>query len=729
MKNLLYLTIIISVFGISMVQAQPTGYYNGTENKQGQELKSALNDIISGHTVYSYFFSKEIFKLSDADPNTPGNIIEVYTGKSWPNNDYGSGGDQLNREHVWAKSHGNFDGEPPMESDVHNLKPSDASVNTDKSNLDFDNGGNPHSEAIGCFYDDDSWEPRDVEKGDIARIILYMDTRYEGENGELNLTAVDEVNTYPYAKHGKLSTLLQWNLQDPPDEFERNRNNVIYSFQQNRNPFIDNPYFAELIWNNGVLSTVSIGNVHQNPALPQAGQQVTISATITTTSGPISGATLKYGTSFTNLSQTLAMTSSGSTYSGVIPGQAEGATVYFQIVAQDNSGTNQTVVYNFYVPKTFSGTITKIYEIQGQTDISPYNGQVVSTTGIVTGNYGTNYFIQDGTGEWNGLFVYDGGRNPSIGDSVVVTGTIEEYYEKTELKNITGYYFISGNHPLPAPTVINCSQVGEAYEGVIIKVNNATCTDEDYMANYYMWTVNDGTGNLLVHNTAIYEFVPSQGEVYNVSAPLDYDFDEWKIQLRLGTDVQGGGGGDVTAPQISSVEAVTETVVKVQFSEDVDVTSAQNTANYSINNGVAVQQAAVHSIIKSQVFLTVSPLATGTYNLTIQNVADLAGNIMTTPVVTPFSAIFGLDEGLNGNLSRIYPNPTNGKINIEWVGEKTAEVTVSISGLAGNKVMTDQFNVNGSQVLSLDASNLESGLYLLEIRSEDSVYRTRIIIK
>ena len=729
MKKLLYLTIVISIMGISMIQAQPTGYYNGTENKQGQELKSALNDIISGHTVYSYFYSKEIFKLSDADPANPANIIEIYTGRSWPNDDYGSGGDQLNREHVWAKSHGNFDGEPPMESDVHNLKPSDASVNTDKSNLDFDNGGNPHSEAIGCFYDDDSWEPRDAEKGDVARIIFYMDTRYEGENGELNLTVVDEVNTYPYPKHGKLSTLLQWNLQDPPDDFERNRNNVIYSFQHNRNPFIDNPYLAELIWNNGELPTVAIGNVYQTPEIPVATQPVTISATLTSNAGAITGATLKYGTSFGNLSQTLNMTVNGSTYSATIPGQAQGSTIYFQITGQNSTGSSQSVVYNYYIPKVFTGTLTSIPDIQGTGDVSPFENQVVSTTGIVTANFGTAYFIQNGSGARKGLYVYDGGRNPSIGDSVIITGTIQEYYNKTEIKSITDYYFVSGNHPLPEPVYVVCGQAGEDYESVLIKVNNATCTMADYMSDYYMWTVNDGTGDLKVHNTAVYEFVPAQGEVYNVSGPLDYDFDEWKIQLRLSTDVEGGGGGDVTAPNVVSVEAVTATVVKVQFSEDVDVTSAQTVGNYTIDNGITVQQAAVHSIIKSQVFLTVSQLATGTYNLTIQNVADLAGNIMQGQVVTPFTAVFGINDGNQEIPFTVYPNPTSGKINIDWEGVHGGAITISISGLTGNVVHKEQMMINGNKTLNIDAGYLESGIYLLEIRDEDSVYRSRIIIK
>jgi endonuclease I len=727
MKKTIYLTIFLSFAGINFLLAQPTGYYNGTENKQGDELKAALNNVISGHTVYSYFFSKEIFKLSDADPNTPGNIIEIYTGKSWPNSDYGSGGDQLNREHVWAKSHGNFDGMQPMDGDVHNLKPSDASVNTDKSNLDFDNGGTVHPEATGCKWSDNNWEPRDEDKGDVARIIFYMDTRYEGENGEINLTAVDELNTYPMPEHGKLSTLLEWNLMDPPDEFERNRNNVIYSFQRNRNPFIDNPQFAELIWNSAIPSPVTIANVQQTPAIPVGNQPITISATISSSAGAITGSTLYYGTSWSNLGQTVAMQGSGSNYTANIPGQAQGSTIYFKIEAHDASNSSTTVIYNFYVPKTFTGTLTSIYDIQGQDPVSPYENQVVSVTGIVTGNYGTNYFIQDGSGAWNGLFIYDQGRNPSIGDSIIVTGTIQEYYEKTELGSITDYYFISGGHALPAPAVVTCSQAGEAFEGVLIKVINATCTDEDYMANYYMWNVNDGTGDLLVHNTNVFEYEPSEGEVYNISGPLDYDFDEWKVQIRLGTDVTGGGS-DVTAPFVTSLEVINDTLIKLEFNEEVEETSAETIANYSINNGITVVRAYVHGIVKSRVFVVTGFLAGGNHELTIINIGDLVGNIMPAAIVMPFSTSFGVGEDLSGKFS-VYPNPTDRIVNIEWGGQQSHPLSYYIYRMTGSKVMSGDLPDDGHGSIRIDVSVLPAGLYIFEMKSEASVERIKLMVR
>jgi len=718
--------LILLILNMMIVNAQPTGYYNQAAGLQGEELKEALNDIISGHTVYSYFYSKEIFKLSDADPQNPSNVIMVYTGRSHPNNDYGTGSDQLNREHVWAKSHGNFGDVQPMDGDVHNLKPVDASVNNDKSNLDYDMGGTQHPEATGCYYTDETWEPRDEVKGDIARILFYMDTRYQGENGELDLTLVDEIGTYPEPEHGKLSTLLQWNLQDPPDAFERNRNNVIYSFQKNRNPFIDDPNLAELIWNNAPLNSITISNVQQSPLVPHAGDPITISVTLTSSLGSITDATLSYGTSWSNLSESIDMDGSGNDFYAEIPGQPQGTTVYFQIEAQNSTETNTTVIYNFYVPKTFSGTITSIYDIQGQGASSPYDGQVVSTTGIVTGNFGSNYFIQDDPGEWNGLFVYDPGRNPSVGDSLVLTGTISEYYEKTEIKSITGYYFISSNHSLPPAVTIPCADAGEPYEGVLIRVQNAECTDANYQANYYMWTVNDGTADLLVHNTSVFEYEPVLGNSYVVTGPLDYDFDEWKIHLRFETDVQSGN--DITAPEVVSAAIVdnSDHVIKVEFSEPVDEATAEDLANYSIDNGISVLEANQHDLIKSQVFLTTDVLPEGSYELTIQNVTDLVGNVMETAVI-PFTST-AVEELSHDIQAYVYPNPSSDGFYIDLMGNKSRDVTVSLINVAGMKVYSADFHLSGNETLFINSGNISDGIYLLEIRSGDGISRSRVMV-
>lgn len=226
-----------------------TNYYQDAQGKTGAELKTALHTIIKNQTKLSYSSVTNALKETDQDPNNSNNVILLYTGRSQAKSSFGSGANNWNREHVWAKSHGDFGTRVGAGTDLHHLRPTDASVNSSRGNLDFDNGGKAHNECTSCYYDGDSWEPPDRVKGDVARMLFYMDVRYEGTSGELDLELANSVNTSPKPLHGKLSTLLQWHEQDPVDSFERNRNEMIYQqYQHNRNPFIDYPEWAESIW-------------------------------------------------------------------------------------------------------------------------------------------------------------------------------------------------------------------------------------------------------------------------------------------------------------------------------------------------------------------------------------------------------------------------------------------------------------------------------------------------
>ena len=271
-KNLI-LSLILSISFSTFAQI-PAGYYDSAAGLNETALKNALHNIIDNHTEYSYDDLRDfILENTDEDPNNSNNIILLYTGRSQAKSTFGGGANDWNREHTWAKSHGDFGETPPEGTDAHHLRPTDASVNSSRGNKDFDNGGSQHSEATGCYSDGDSWEPRDAVKGDVARMILYMAVRYEGDNGEHDLEVVDYVNSSPNGEpyHGKLSTLLAWNNADPVDAFEENRNNVIYGYQNNRNPFVDHPEYADLIWDyQSAINDNNIKNevfsIYPNPA-------------------------------------------------------------------------------------------------------------------------------------------------------------------------------------------------------------------------------------------------------------------------------------------------------------------------------------------------------------------------------------------------------------------------------------------------------------------------------
>jgi endonuclease I len=120
-----------------------------------------------------------------------------------------------------------------MSADLHNLKPADPGENSSRSNKYFDN-----------VTTSSAYEPPDEVKGDIARILFYMVVRYE------ILSLIDDGNVISSGVYnmGLLQTLLAWHELDPVDDFERNRNDIIYSYQDNRNPFIDYEHFVDLIF-------------------------------------------------------------------------------------------------------------------------------------------------------------------------------------------------------------------------------------------------------------------------------------------------------------------------------------------------------------------------------------------------------------------------------------------------------------------------------------------------
>lgn len=224
-------------------------YYEGAEGKTGEALRSALNSIVSDQTKLSYSAVWDALKETDEDPSNSGNVILLYSGVSRSKSANGGNTGDWNREHVWAKSHGDFGTSTGPGTDIHHLRPSDVQVNSTRGNKDFDNGGSAVANGGGSLTDSDSFEPRDAVKGDVARMILYMAVRYEGTDGWPDLEPNDRVSNGSAPYIGKLSVLKEWHEQDPPDAFEQRRNDVIFeSFQHNRNPFIDHPEWVESIW-------------------------------------------------------------------------------------------------------------------------------------------------------------------------------------------------------------------------------------------------------------------------------------------------------------------------------------------------------------------------------------------------------------------------------------------------------------------------------------------------
>jgi endonuclease I len=197
------------------------GYYSVLEGVSDSNVLSTLRTLLSNYTYRNYDYARNLLQDSDEDPNNSNNIILVYNRASvlsrWDS------GATWNREHVWPQS---LLADTIQKADVHNLKPANPNINSTRGNNQFAAGSGSYGIVDGGFF------PGEKDKGDIARIVMFMHVKYN-----LNISAV-----------GKINILLRWHEQDPVDAFESNRNDVIYSDTKNRNPFIDYPDLAYRIF-------------------------------------------------------------------------------------------------------------------------------------------------------------------------------------------------------------------------------------------------------------------------------------------------------------------------------------------------------------------------------------------------------------------------------------------------------------------------------------------------
>ena len=263
----------------------PAGYYDSLEGLSGNALKQAVQDIIANPAVvraHNYGDIEFILKEADKNPLNSNQVWQMYVESPKPILDYQTGSSNIgvwNREHIFPQSRGGFSGGTSStadgigvwlptnaddilsgHADAHHLRAEDGAENSTRSNRDY---GSDYNGPIGS---QGSWN------GDVSRALFYMAVRYNGLN-LVNGNPSDAI----VGQMGDLATLLTWNTTDPRDDFEMNRNNYIYTWQMNRNPFIDYPNLADYIFGANFgqqwFSTLSTQNpienrvaVYPNPA-------------------------------------------------------------------------------------------------------------------------------------------------------------------------------------------------------------------------------------------------------------------------------------------------------------------------------------------------------------------------------------------------------------------------------------------------------------------------------
>lgn len=264
-------------------------YYEDIRGLVGTNLRSGLKTILrDGFKQLSYSNIWDSCEAGDEAENNSNEVFLIYTRTTMKKSQHVSGSSGWNREHVFAKSLGGY-GESGPGADAHHLFASDNKVNGTRSNSKFGEvtNGTQVKDSLGNLTDNytsgSTFEPCDEAKGEVARAVLYMSVMYYNTGYSTNVT-----NCFT-----SLQTCLDWNNEFPPTDREIRRNNVIYEdFQHNRNPFIDHPEFADMIYDTsysgpGALEdSVPSISITSNLSL-EVGDIVNVNATINNGSGTI----------------------------------------------------------------------------------------------------------------------------------------------------------------------------------------------------------------------------------------------------------------------------------------------------------------------------------------------------------------------------------------------------------------------------------------------------------
>ena len=228
---LLFLFITSFVFAQLTPPSNLQSYYSGVNfSLTGSNLYNDLaTEIIASHTTFLTYTQRHNYLYNaDEDLSNTSNVILIYSGESRNENEYESGSNPyspqtFNTEHVYPRS---LLDNSNAEADLHLLRACDIAINSSRGNNPFTSGSGVYTSVGSAWYPGDDW------RGDVARIIMYVNLRYNE----------------PFTDVGNLTLFLQWNAIDPVSPLEDQRNTIISAVQGVRNPFIDNPYLATVIW-------------------------------------------------------------------------------------------------------------------------------------------------------------------------------------------------------------------------------------------------------------------------------------------------------------------------------------------------------------------------------------------------------------------------------------------------------------------------------------------------
>ncbi len=425
---------ILPVFTTEAASYTAQNYYDSLdESKTGTAFRSQLASLItSTHTKQTSYSDLEwVFETADADPDNPGNILWFYTGTSVSFNGFGSGTGSTNREHVWPKNGGNaFPEKSGPGSDAHHLRPTEQQLNSTRGSMSFGevpqttanivkennktNYGSTADEL--CYSANGLFYPAAGYRGATARILMYMQVRW-GDTYNLSFVLGAGSNK----TIGDIETLMKWHLEEPPSEQEMARNEAVFAVQGNRNPFIDHPEYAEMIfchdgksYNSTLQAVVEEYGSYLDGSTGGSGNTTKLTL-------PLSTLTLHEDATYT-LVPTLTPASDAAEYLWVAEDPSV-ATVNGGVVTAVGTGTTNVTVY-LKTDLTVYATVTvKVKAISGLTVTGTPNqtvymaGNAFNPAGLtvkLTYTDGSTTTLQNKDCEW---------LDPTSGQAVLMIGS------------------------------------------------------------------------------------------------------------------------------------------------------------------------------------------------------------------------------------------------------------------------------------------------------------------
>ncbi|MDG2194645.1 MAG: endonuclease [Polaribacter sp.] len=695
---------VLFICSFSIVLAQES-YYNDVDlTTSGQALKTALATKITATHTNALDYTPGVWEASKATDVNPSNSNEVLLIYGWENgadgtivndrergiNNNGGGQGEWNREHVFARSLGN----PNLDfvgpgADAHNLRPADATSNSERSNRKFGLGTGNSGNSTDTYPGNTAFYPGDEWKGDVARMMMYMYVRY----GDQCLPTAVGVGSTTFTGDAMIDLFLKWNVEDPVSDFEKGRNtfheditNNTYA-QGNRNPFIDNPYLATRIW--GGDSAQDVWGIYtssdaQAPSVPTAlttSNITTSSITLSWTASTDNVAVTGYDV-FVDGVLTQQTTSTSATFSELTPG----TTYSFTVLAKDlvnNKSAQSTAKNETTLTDTEAPTVPTNLTVSNTTDTSltltwtastdntsvtgydvfidgVYNATATTTTHTVTGLTASTTYSAT-------VLAKDGAANASAQTTAVNGTTTDGSSNGANELFFSEYVEGSGNNK--AVEIANVTNATISLTGYTIKRNGnggSTWSEALDLASGSVTSIVPGD-----------VFVVINGDADNATLIAQADIVVQNVHPTYGVPINFNGNDPVGL-----------------FKNDVliDIIGDFNSGSQDFAKDVTLRR-------KSAVTAPTTTYDTSEWDTFAKNTVDNIGIHTSTLAVDDFKI----------GTFKMYPNPNTYNTLFFNVQQETK---ISVYNVLGKLVLKKEINQTKN---SIDISTLTRGVYLVKI--------------